>query len=115
MNTLPIVLAVIAYLTMAMTVKAYYKLNRWDELMDEEPYIIGLFWPVYISFILIAWPLSNASGLIERQMIRARQAKEKVKEQAKLRIETRIDPEYQEAEQEVEHFLAKEKERHHPL
>lgn len=112
MDTLLTVLGVIGYVLALVITKAYIKTYRWSYLPDEvDAYIIGIFWPIYIAYRLISWPLSNASRFIEVKMKEAKQTGE-VKKQAKLRVPSQVDPEYQEAEREIEHFLTKEKERH---
>jgi|SRR5579885_748713 len=122
MNTFLICLAVIAYLAIAMGVKVYYKLNRWDNILNEEPYIIGLFWPIYcLCRLVIAlaklvfWPFAKATHLIEDKVENWQEAK-KEKERAKTRVPRYYDRELREAEQEVELLLTQdERYSHHEV
>lgn len=118
MDTLLMVLGVAGYVLALVITKAYIKTYRWSYLSDEvDAYILGVFWPIYFMYRLISWPLSNASRFIESKMEEVKQTLEakEAKQQAKLRVPVQIDSEYREAEQEVEHFLTQEKERHHSL
>ena len=99
-------LSLIGYFVIAILVKSYYKLHRWeDRLMPEEPYFIGLGWPIYLIYRLVAWPLITGSRFVEKQMTRAEK-----EEAPKVRVSEPVrDRDLEEAEEEVESMLSKER------
>lgn len=119
MLTFIIALVAICYLVLAMATKAYFKLYRWDHLLGGDPYVIGLFWPIYWLYRLIAWPVIIGSEFFESKMqifeskmesfVEARKAKQ---DQIKARVPA-YDREMYEAEQEIEEMLAQEERQNH--
>lgn len=105
------VLFVLSYLLGALGTKVHFKLNRWDNILPEEPYIIGAFWPVYWLwrvvtglFKLVFRPFVIASSYLENRIEQA----QKAKEEDKVRIKPRYDRDFQDAEDELEDFLNRE-------
>lgn len=100
------ILSIVGYFAIAVLVKSYYKLYRFKDPMDispEEPYLIGLGWPVYFIYRLIAWPFVSFSRFVEKKLESSKEAKEEVK----VRVSSRTEREIAEAEQEIEEMLAK--------
>lgn len=98
----------VIYFILAVVVKSYYKLYRYNdplEIMKEEPYLIGLGWPIYLVYRLVAWPFVWGSHLIENKLKSLKNSKKEIK----VRIsDTSVDQELlDDAEQEVEEMLSK--------
>lgn len=99
-------LGAISYFLMAILVKSYYKLHRYKdplEIMKEEPYLIGLGWPIYLVYRLVAWPYVSGSRFVESKLESLKDSKKEVQ----VRVSTQVDREIAEAEQEIEEMLTK--------
>lgn len=107
-------LFVLFYLLVGMVVKAYFKLFRWDRVMDYEPLLIGIFWPIYITWRTISWSFNIPYSFIERKMSEAKRVQDHKEyerilaqvQQEKTHEKEQIERELQEAEEEVEEVLS---------
>lgn len=104
---LTLIFSLIGYFLIAILVKSYYKLHRFkdpSDIMPEEPYFVGVGWPIYLIYRLVAWPLIAGSRFVEKQMTKAEKKEPKVRVSIPVR-----DRDLEEAEEEVESMLSKER------
>jgi hypothetical protein len=101
---------VIGYALIAVVTKSYYNIYRHtDADSPEEPYFAGIFWPLYLTYRLLAWPFMTGSAFLEKKIVSVREKKEKAK--TRICCSELPDPTYIEAEQEVESMLLQKEER----
>lgn len=111
MGILATISVITIYLGMALATKVYFNLYRHDGILNEEPYIVGFFWPIYwivrgfVSLVKLAFsPFVYLSNRVEDKIKEIQLAKTK----AKPRVMITFDRDLREAEDEVEDFLNRE-------
>ncbi len=114
MTLFMLTLSILGYSLAGMFVKTYYKLYKCDSYSPEDAYIVGIFWPVYAVYRLLAWPLGTGSRFIEAKMVSIQKLKEESKKKTKARVAL-PDRDYREAELEVEEMLSPKNERYSSL